>query len=658
MSPKSIVVFTALSTLAFMARAELGPIWIEKASELPSTISGDWDAAAKTSIDVDQAQAAGITSLEQLLSRQPSMQVRQIGGSGSYSDLSFRGSSADQVLVYLDGLLLNNATVSAIDLSLIPLESLQSVEIYRHQLPVDSQAALGTVVHLRSKSGGAHDQLQARLGTFGERQWAYAGRRQLAEWRSSFQLYQQRADNDFDILNDQQTRFNPYDDVVEPRRNNAAALDYAQGQLRYQVDHLQALELGLSLSDKSNQLPNRLNSSSNHAQFDQQHLGLRGVWQRRLDFASNHSQHLAVSLQQQDEHFLDRDDQIGIDGQDNDYQLQRLSLSLTEQDRALGSSDNWRLATHLQFDREDFRSVARLKSLMFAENTQIYQRDSLTLSLLMPWSPEALSGQLTPSLQWQSLRDSSPSRSQEHSQLLQYGLSWSQPWQPAWLVEINLNQREKAPGFTQRYADHGLSVGNPDLLNERSQEISLTLMQQRKFELGGMALSQTRLDAYSRRYRDLIVNSYDSQGIGRFENLGDSRIAGLEWQGRIDTSGDWQWDYALSVNRNIAYSEVSAFDQKHIPNTPRREQSVQAQSPWWGSWRGFYRLHRQQGVFYDRANLLPRANETQHDLGLRYQLPQGHLQLSFTNINDQPTEAFNGYPGPGRAWSLEFSTAL
>jgi outer membrane cobalamin receptor len=55
--------------------------------------------------------------------------VRNTGGFGHYSDASIRGSSPNQVQFYLDGIPLNGAAGGAVDVSKIPLSSLQTIAV-------------------------------------------------------------------------------------------------------------------------------------------------------------------------------------------------------------------------------------------------------------------------------------------------------------------------------------------------------------------------------------------------------------------------------------------------------------------------------------------------------------------------------------------------
>ena len=90
--------------------------------------------------------------LARTLDRAAGVNVRRYGGLGSFSTLSIRGSTAEQVLVFLDGVLLNHAAGGGVDLGGLPAGGLASVEIYRGAVPERFGGnSLGGVVHLRTR---------------------------------------------------------------------------------------------------------------------------------------------------------------------------------------------------------------------------------------------------------------------------------------------------------------------------------------------------------------------------------------------------------------------------------------------------------------------------------------------------------------------------
>ncbi|MEW6442979.1 MAG: TonB-dependent receptor [bacterium] len=112
---------------------------------------------------------AQFRTVPDLLSRQPGVHLSQFGGLGQFSTVSIRGSSAEQVLVLLDGIPLNSGEGGSVDLSSIPLEALERIEIVRGGgSAVYGPDAMGGVVNLitRKPAPGEAPQVDAQV-TYG-----------------------------------------------------------------------------------------------------------------------------------------------------------------------------------------------------------------------------------------------------------------------------------------------------------------------------------------------------------------------------------------------------------------------------------------------------------------------------------------------------------
>ncbi|HHJ19214.1 MAG TPA: TonB-dependent receptor, partial [Gammaproteobacteria bacterium] len=123
----------------------LNAVLVEAAPILPQT--GDVELSETTgasSLITGEALTRPGATLAQVLGREAGTQIRQSGGLGSYSSATLRGSSSDQVMVYLDGLLLNDASGGGFNLSNIELMQAEAIEIYRGATPVQlNTASLG-----------------------------------------------------------------------------------------------------------------------------------------------------------------------------------------------------------------------------------------------------------------------------------------------------------------------------------------------------------------------------------------------------------------------------------------------------------------------------------------------------------------------------------
>ena len=89
------------------------------------------------------------TNLTDILEREAGLKIRRFGGLGSYSTLSIRGSNANQVRIYVDGIPLNNSQGGEVNLSDLGFDNLEKIEIYKSGLSSGfSNSAIGGTVNL------------------------------------------------------------------------------------------------------------------------------------------------------------------------------------------------------------------------------------------------------------------------------------------------------------------------------------------------------------------------------------------------------------------------------------------------------------------------------------------------------------------------------
>jgi iron complex outermembrane receptor protein len=107
------------------------------------------DRAASASVITPDRTPRAAESVPQLLSEQSGVSITRLGGMGSTSTVSLRGSTSNQVLVYVDGVPFNTATGGGVDLGAIPLGDVDRIEIYRGMSPIAFGASgIGGVVSI------------------------------------------------------------------------------------------------------------------------------------------------------------------------------------------------------------------------------------------------------------------------------------------------------------------------------------------------------------------------------------------------------------------------------------------------------------------------------------------------------------------------------
>lgn len=180
------------------------------------------DAAASSSVVTDDRTPRAAESLPQILAELPGAHVTRLGGMGSLATVSLRGSTPEQVLIYVDGIPLNVAWGGGVDLSTVPLGDVERVEVYRGMTPVAfGESALGGVVSVTTRepvrTGAA---VEAGMGSFGTRfggaSASWAGRR-LRLYTGAHVTW---SDGDFPYRDDMGSTAKPEDDVDRTRVNN------------------------------------------------------------------------------------------------------------------------------------------------------------------------------------------------------------------------------------------------------------------------------------------------------------------------------------------------------------------------------------------------------------------------------------------------------
>jgi vitamin B12 transporter len=107
-----------------------------------------------TLISEDEIKRAGNSSLQELLQRQPGIEISNLGGVGKVSTIGIRGTSATHSIILVDGIRLSAATTGFTAIEHIPLSQIEKIEIVRG--PASSfygQDAIGGVIQIFTKKG-------------------------------------------------------------------------------------------------------------------------------------------------------------------------------------------------------------------------------------------------------------------------------------------------------------------------------------------------------------------------------------------------------------------------------------------------------------------------------------------------------------------------
>ncbi len=289
----------ALGLLAAAAEAApIGSVVVDAERPDAETEARAREAAALplvTVIDATRATAAQ-SSVADLLAGEVGVRVRSRGGLGAFTSVSLRGSEESEITVLLDGVPLSRAASGAIDLSQLPADGLERIEIYRGAPPIQLGAeAVGGVINLVSRRAGKKLGFGAELGggSFGARALAMhvggpvrKAARDIDTLTAQLSASYRGATGDFSYFDNAGTLLYSGDDRYSRRSNN----DFDQGNLDLTLDRRGArpLHLGVHGFVKSQGVPGvaTLGKETEHARLVTGRLlvtGQAGQRGRKLD---------------------------------------------------------------------------------------------------------------------------------------------------------------------------------------------------------------------------------------------------------------------------------------------------------------------------------------------------------------------------------------
>jgi vitamin B12 transporter len=214
---------------------------VESGRDREDGLDAQRDASARnvgfvSVIDLDHEPGqAPSDDLARVISHAPGVTIRSVGGLGQFSAVSLRGSTTQQVAIFLDGAPLTGSLGGTVDLGNQPLDGLERIEVHRGYVPVVyGPAAIGGAIDLVGRVHEGPAKLSARVG-FGSFLAREARVGFTAALRPGLSLAVRAgysgARGDFPYYDDGNTPRLPQDDRTLRRINNG--YDRAFGQLRF-----------------------------------------------------------------------------------------------------------------------------------------------------------------------------------------------------------------------------------------------------------------------------------------------------------------------------------------------------------------------------------------------------------------------------------------
>lgn len=611
---------------------------------------------AFTSVVDVPSREAPIETTADILSQEVGVQVQRFGGLGAFTTISIRGSSANQVPVYLDGIPLSQAQDQTVNLSDLPLDCLDRIEVYRGTVPVGfGGGGIGGVVNLVTRPPTAEPQTEFSVGygSFETRKAVATHTRRIADTDVLAHVSYLGSTGNFTYFDDNGTDVDPSDDTTTTRINNAfntvdallrGSHDFGDGLRADAVQEFLYKEQGVP--------------GPGNTQFSEPSLlGVRSLTYARLrkDGMANDSVDGAATLfgVYNLQEFDDPQGDFGV-AQATRNQTALLGGNTTGSWYApYGQTLSW--FTELGY--EEFFPYNEFNQPL-PKNGPDQTRLRLTLAAQDEISLVSDRVVLVPSLRYDHFRDdfsgvnvaNVPDTPPQTSDLDLWSPSIGAEGRVApWLVlRANFGQFQRAPNFSELFGNAGSVLGNADLQPEtglnRDAGFVLTWPGVDWIDPGLLQFAY-----FHNNISDLIAFEQASPTQFRPFNVGDARIVGEE----LGISAGLLRHFGLEINYTHQDSENLSEDSpegNQLPLRPADELFVRPRLyNEWGSVYYEYTYLSDNPTDADNFEIVPSRSIS--SVGCSFQpLPWLSARFEANNITNADIRDLGDFPLPGLAF--------
>lgn len=629
--------------------------------------------AFATVLDTREAPAT-VETLADALAESVGVQVRRFGGLGDFSTVSVRGFSPRQMQVYLDGVPLTRADNETVDLSDLPLDVMERVEVYRGVTPLGfAQSGPGGVVNVVTRRPGGPPVTAASLsyGSFTTRKANVTRSATVGRWDYLLFGHYFGTTGDFRFEDDNGTPANPADDRTATRVNNDVNLGSFTARVGFRPWQALTLALTADTFGRERGFPGRdTPQDANARRGNMRHLS-------RFDGRLEPSAGFPVSVDLSAwwlYQWARFDDPLGP----------LIQLATTVEDRSLvgGGQVVLRSAvgarhvpgmllalSHETFGQTD--EVGRPGAPPGRQPDRTRLRGTVAVEDEVVLLGERVS--LLPGLRWEGIRDRAPGDPRLAVSLRDRGTIERSVWsprmglraelRPGLVVLANAGRYERVPNLQELFGAAGIVVGNPALRPETSLgwDCGLRFTPPAVAPFSGTVVELVHFD---NRIEDVIVVVPTSVNVFTSRNISAARVRGAEVAGAVRA-----W-HRLGLTANYTFqhavddSDVTFRRGNRLPGRPAHEAygrlelawsaahplpfGTVVRAPWPGRLWGEVNLIADN--YLDTANTRRVPQRSLYSAGLEIRPRSAwRLTLEVRNLTADQTRDALDFPLPGRS---------
>ncbi|MCB1176928.1 MAG: TonB-dependent receptor, partial [Leptospiraceae bacterium] len=618
------------------------------------------------------------TSLTDILEKEAGVRVRRFGGLGSYSTLSIRGSNANQVKIYIDGIPINNSQGGEINLSDFGFDNLEKIEIYKSgQAFGFSSSAIGGTVNLVTKKGKGKRKTRVNVSGGSFHTFKIGGFHSDSTENLNYSIFAQKekSDQNFKFKNDNGTPIlNTYDDKDDIRKNAWFDRYNLTGTLGFKLWDADWKVLN-DFNYRKNGIPGIGNNQTEKVEREYMRNTTSLGMSKKSFFLDNLKLDSRLFYTGARDHLFDPLSEFSSGNTNSKADIQQYGIHIIPTFYLLSYNQIFKLL--LANERETFKRDKRDRFDNVQDKSTRKFRNHSTIQLMdeMRFFQKRII--LSPSISNETYVDRFNEELNEYNLFAyeipkqkklynftnyRFGslfiLYKSKPYRLSF--KVNAATEKRIPTFLEIFGERGSIVGNTNLKPESSTNYDAGFVNDFKnsFFIGDISLI-----GFSKKINDMILFVPNSQFTLRPENVDSAIIRGAEFKIKFIVFKDWKLLSNYTYQKAINTSNVTYLNGKYLPLRPLHEWHGQISYNFFGRKMelGFEPIFI-GASFRDRTNEYANYQPARwiYNIFYKYDFYKNDedgrkfsLGLEVRNLLDVRAFDFVGYPLPGR--SLFFS---
>jgi len=627
---------------------------------------------------IDTAKAmTSMSSVTEILAERAGITVKRYGGIGGHSTVSIRGSNPNQVMIFIDGVPLNDTVTGEVNIGDIPLDNIERIEVYKGFAPVGlSSSGIGGAINLVTKKNRTASHHQGALG-YGS---CNTTKVSLVSSKNfdviSYTLFFNRtsSDGDFEFLDDNGTPvINTGDDRTIKRKNNGHESYTTTGKIDCLFEPF-TVTVSDNFFHKDQGLPGMYNNTAVRSRLTSMSNTARISAAPRKTLADRFNGRMDIFHSIRIDAYEDPDGEIGLKAEKEkglynsfgmDLTLQALVTELNPSITVLGSVIR---DTYTKSEKDD-RDGEKLTSGPEQERISI----SFALEDELSFLGDRL--RFVPQIRINMYMDRFTPDDRYFSETgFAAATSWSETitWKAgaryyvlkekkmSLYAQGSAGSNIRMPVFTELFGDRGFIIGNSSLKPERSLNSEIGISAALNHLLGIHDLLDIQYVFFYNTIDDGILYVQNSQWTLKAQNISGARIMGHEVS--LGASVFNHVKISMNYTNQLAKdkSAIPYYRGKILPGHPVHDVSFRA-TVFSRRVSLSYEMNFTGAVFRDRMNsefyYVP--EKYIHGITAEIMALDG-LVMAFEikNLTDSMVRDNIGYPLPGRSYYGTVSYAL